>query len=161
MNVLFTSVGRRVELLKAFRTAYRSLQLEGCIIALDIDPLAPALRLADRSYIVPRLDSLDYIPTLVDICAKERADVVFPLIDPDVQVLSQHRAQIEAVGARLAVVSIEAAKTCDAALVAAGTDRPGHGRIPAFHQAAQRKRGKERLQSSRRSGTRFFFGLCA
>jgi carbamoyl-phosphate synthase large subunit len=119
MNVLFTSVGRRVELLKAFRTAYRSLQLEGCIIALDIDPLAPALRLADRSYIVPRLDSLDYIPTLVDICAKERADVVFPLIDPDVQVLSQHRAQIEAVGARLAVVSIEAAKICGDKLLTA------------------------------------------
>src|SRR6516165_7865676 len=111
-NTLFTSVGRRVELLKAFRAAYRSLQLEGRIIALDTDPLAPGLRLVDRHYIVPRDDSADYIPALIDICAKEGVDVVFPLIDPDIQVLPRYRAQIEAVGARLATVSVEAAKIC-------------------------------------------------
>jgi carbamoyl-phosphate synthase large subunit len=113
MNILFTSVGRRVELLKAFRTAYRSLQLKGRIIAIDADPLAPALRLVDRPYIVPRVYSAEYVPALIDICAKEEIDVVFPLIDPDIQVLPQHRAQIEAVGARLATVSVEAAKICD------------------------------------------------
>jgi carbamoyl-phosphate synthase large subunit len=112
MNILFTSVGRRVELLKAFRTAYRALELKGRIIALDCDLLAPALNLVDRPYVVPRVDSSDYIPALVDICAKEEVDVVFPLIDPDIQVLPRHRAQIEAVGARLAAVSVEAATIC-------------------------------------------------
>ena len=112
MNILFTSAGRRVELLRAFRAAYQCLQLEGSMIAIDADPLAAALRIADRIYIVPRLDSPDYIPALVEICAKERVDVVFPLIDPDIQVLSQHRAKLEVVGAKLAVVSMEAAKIC-------------------------------------------------
>jgi carbamoyl-phosphate synthase large subunit len=112
MNILFTSVGRRVELLRAFRAAYQSLRLEGRIIGLYIDPLAAALRLADRHYIVPGVDLSDYVPALVDICTKERADVVFPLIDPDIQVLSQHRAKLEAVGTKLAVVSIGTAKIC-------------------------------------------------
>lgn len=101
---MFTSVGRRVELLRAFRVAYESLGLEGDVIALDIDPLAPALQLADRPYIVPRLDAPSYVPTLLDICHKEKVDVVFPLIDPDIPVLAEHCAEIEATGAKLAVI---------------------------------------------------------
>jgi carbamoyl-phosphate synthase large subunit len=111
VNVLFTSAGRRVELLRAFRRAYQALGLDGDIVAVDIDPLAPALQVADRPYIVPRLSTPDYVPALVDICRQERVDLVFPLIDPDIPVLAQHRAAIEAAGARPAVVSPEAAAT--------------------------------------------------
>ena len=44
VNVLFTSAGRRVELMRAFRKAYKQLGLRGSIVATDIDPLAPALK---------------------------------------------------------------------------------------------------------------------
>lgn len=107
INVLFTSVGRRVELLRSFRNAYESLKFEGNIIAVDIDPLAPALQIADRSYIVPRLSSEDYIPTLIEICKQEHVNLVFPLIDPDIQILAHYKQEIETTGARLAVVSPE------------------------------------------------------
>jgi len=109
VNVLFTSVGRRVELLRAFRRVYRSLGLAGSIVAVDIDPLAPALQEADRPYLVPRLDSPDYVPTLAQICEREKVNLVFPLIDPDIPVLAANRADLEATGARLAVVSAQAA----------------------------------------------------
>lgn len=109
VNVLFPSVGRRVELLRAFRQAYTALGLAGHIVATDIDPLAPALRLADRHYLVPRLTSPEYIPALAEICRRERIDLVFPLIDPDIPVLACHRLELEATGARLAVVSPQAA----------------------------------------------------
>jgi carbamoyl-phosphate synthase large subunit len=109
VSVLFTSAGRRVELLRAFRQAYRLLGLQGQIVALDVDPLAPALQVADRPYVVPRLDSPDFIPTLVDICRRDRIDLVFPLIDPDIPVLAAHKAAIEAAGARVAVVPPQAA----------------------------------------------------
>lgn len=105
VNVLFTSVGRRVELLRAFRQAYQALNLAGHIVAVDIDPLAPALRLADKPYLVPRLTEPDYIPSLVEICHREQVDLIFPLIDPDIPVLARQRAALEATGARLAVVS--------------------------------------------------------
>ncbi len=78
---------------------------------MDIDPLVPALREADFPYVVPRLTSPDYIPTLVEICRKECVSLVFPLIDPDIAVLAAHRQAIEATGARVAVVSVEAAET--------------------------------------------------
>lgn len=108
-NVMFTSVGRRVELLRAFRRAYQALGLRGRIIAVDIDPLAPALQLADRPYLVPNTPSEEFIPELIEICRREQVHLVFPLIDPDIPVLSHHRKALQATGAQLAVVRPEAA----------------------------------------------------
>lgn len=109
--MLFTSAGRRVELLAAFRRAYDALGLAGQMVAVDIDPLAPALQAADRPFIVPRLTAPGYIPALVEICQQEQVSLVFPLIDPDIPVLAAHREALEATGARLAVVSPQAAET--------------------------------------------------
>ncbi len=108
ISLVFTSAGRRVELLRVFKAAFRSLDLDGSVIALDIDPLAPALQVADRSYIVPHLSSRDFIPTLIRICRRERAKAIFPLIDPDIPVLAAHRTELEATGVSLAVAPLEA-----------------------------------------------------
>lgn len=113
MTVLFTSAGRRVELLRAFRRAYHTLGVHGKIIAADMDPLAAALQVADCRYVVPPLTSTEYLPALVDICRRDRVDLVFPLIDPDISVLASHRDVIEATGARLAVVSRQAAAVAE------------------------------------------------
>ena len=107
INLVFTSAGRRVELLRAFKAAYLALGLDGNIVALDVDPLAPALQVADRAHIVPRLSSPDYVPKLRDIIEQERGTVVFPLIDPDIPVLAKHRALLEKTGARLAAAPLE------------------------------------------------------
>jgi len=108
--VLFASVGRRVELLRAFRRAYEGFSLPSRIVALDVDPLAPALREADVPCLVPRLTSPDYLPALIGICRREGVKLVFPLIDPDIPVLAANRSAIEATGARVAAVSAEAAE---------------------------------------------------
>lgn len=108
INILFTSVGRRVELMRAFRQAYEALGLDGNIVAVDIDPLAPALQVVDRPYIVPRLDSPEYIPVLTKICQEEQVDLVFPLIDPDIPILAANRMVLEAIGTRVMVVKPDA-----------------------------------------------------
>lgn len=105
MNVLFTSAGRRVELLRSFRQAFETLGITGRIVAVDTDPLAPALQIADAPYITPRVDAPDYLSVLVSICRRERVDLVFPLIDPDIPILARHRDTLEATGARVAAVS--------------------------------------------------------
>ena len=110
VNLLFASAGRRVELLRLFRQAYRQLGVEGRIIATDIDPLAPALQEADASRIVPRVDDPAYIPAMAEICKVEQISMVFPLIDPAIPVLARNRGALESTGARLAVVSAEAAE---------------------------------------------------
>jgi len=94
--------------MRAFRRAYETLGLAGKIVATDIDPLAPALQEVDRPYIVPRLDSPDYIPALVGICQQEEVGLIFPLIDPDIPVLAANRTVLEETGVRVAVVSSDA-----------------------------------------------------
>jgi len=110
VNVLFTSVGRRVELMRAFRQAYSELGLKGSILATDIDPLAPALTEVDRYYLVPRVDDPEYIPALAQICRGEAIRLIFPLIDPDIPILAEGRELLEESGASLAAVPATAAR---------------------------------------------------
>jgi carbamoyl-phosphate synthase large subunit len=109
ITILFTSVGRRVELLHLFHAACRSLGLRGRILATDIDPLAPALSVADDHYIVPRLDDVAFGPQLMEICRREKVDLVLPTIDPDIPVLASLRAELKGIGTQALVVCPEAA----------------------------------------------------
>ena len=114
INLLFCSVGRRVELLRDFKQAFEKLGLERHIVAVDLDPLAPALREADCSYLVPPVNSDQYVPTLVQICRQEQIDIVFPYIEPEVAILGSKREPIEETGARLTTVAHESLEiACD------------------------------------------------
>jgi carbamoyl-phosphate synthase large subunit len=108
LNLLFTSAGRRNELLRAFRRAFEELDIHGNIIVADIDPLAPAIQEADLSYIVPRVDDPGYVPELVNICKQEDIRMIFPLLDPDIPVLASNKEVLET-DERLVVVVPEAA----------------------------------------------------
>jgi carbamoyl-phosphate synthase large subunit len=111
VNVLFTSAGRRVELLRAFRRAYAALELPGKIHATDIDPLAASLQVADRAHLVPRLTDPAYIPTLIEIVQRERISLIFPLIDPDIPVLANQAAALADAGAMLMTPAPEGLET--------------------------------------------------
>ena len=106
MNVLFSSVGRRVELIRGFHNAYKQLGIKGNIIAIDSDPLAPALQIANSFFVVPRLTSPKYLKTLAYICRHENVGLIFPLIDPDIPILAANRNTLEATGARVMVVCV-------------------------------------------------------
>jgi carbamoyl-phosphate synthase large subunit len=130
VNILFPSVGRRVELLRCFREAYKDLGVEGNIVATDIDPLAPALREADRFYLGPRIDDPSYVSTLIDICRNEAIDLIFPLIDPEIPVLAAARDELQATGAFVCTVDERGARIASDKLetyrffVAAGIPTP-------------------------------------
>jgi len=109
-SILLTSAGRRVELVRAFRRAYEKLGLPGRVIAADHDPLAPSLQAADRSFIIPAMDSPEYMPSLVKICRDERVRLIFPLIDPDIEALAAHKDELEETGASLASVPVGSAR---------------------------------------------------
>jgi carbamoyl-phosphate synthase large subunit len=109
VNILFTSAGRRVELLREFRRALTDLSIDGSVIAIDIDPLAPALSQADRYYMVPRITEPGFVPTVLDICERDNIDLLIPLVDRDIPVLVPHRDDIESRGTRALLPTAEAA----------------------------------------------------
>lgn len=109
MNVLFCSAGRRVELLKDFK---KSMDKGDRIIAADLSNLAPALYVADRYYIVPRIDDPAYFDTILNICRKEKIDAVTTLIDPEIELLSKNRDRFEKIGVEVLAPYLETAELC-------------------------------------------------
>lgn len=109
MNILFCSVGRRCELLKDFRN---TLGDKVRIIVTDNSYYAPALAFADESYKVPLITAQDYIPTILDICKREQINAVTTLIDPEIAILAEHRAEFEEVGVEVLAPYTDTARLC-------------------------------------------------
>ncbi len=101
MNILLTSVGRRVELLKAFRESIYQPK----IITADSKRNAPASFLADTAELVPKINDPNYIDSLLDICDRHRIDLLIPLIDPELPLLSLHQQQFRDRGVTVLVSS--------------------------------------------------------
>ena len=94
MKILFTSVGRRVELMQAFRKAADELGVSLTIIGADITPSAPALFFCDETKIVCRIREPEYIPQLLEICETEKVDCLIPTIDTDLLLLGLWKCSI-------------------------------------------------------------------
>ncbi|MFE0558228.1 ATP-grasp domain-containing protein [Paenibacillus sp. NPDC058910] len=106
-NILFTSAGRRVSLIRYFKEALLELGIEGLMVTADMRRNAPAAWVSDAHEILPRVTDLDYIPRLMDICEKHAIKLVIPLIDTELQVLADHRFEFEKIGAFVLVSAPE------------------------------------------------------
>ena len=113
VNLLFTSVGRRVELIRAFKKSAKRLNIDCKIFGTDIDELAPALNCVDKSFMVPRVTDPNYIYQLLEICESEEINAVFPLIDPDITVLSMAEPIFSKLKLKLFVSNQNAVKICE------------------------------------------------
>jgi carbamoyl-phosphate synthase large subunit len=107
LNVLISSAGRRVTLLRGFQEALEALRVTGHVFATDASPLAAAWHAADDRWIVPRCDDPQFIPTLLDICERRNVRVVIPTIDTELAALAEHRCEFAARGATVVVSSPE------------------------------------------------------
>lgn len=112
MNILLTSVGRRVELLKAFRESMLRSGTTGKIITTDLKRNAPASFLADTAEIVPRVDDPHYIDRLLDICDRHQIDLLIPLIDTELNLLSLHEQRFRDRGVTVLISSAAVNDIC-------------------------------------------------
>ncbi len=112
MNILLTSVGRRVELLKAFRESMYRSNISGKIITTDLKGNAPASFLADTAELVPRINDPDYIDRLLDICDRHQIDLLIPLIDTELHLLSLHEQRFRDLGVTVLISSAAVNDIC-------------------------------------------------
>jgi carbamoyl-phosphate synthase large subunit len=89
-TVLFTCAGQRVDIVDAFREAGATT------VAVDVNPLAPALYHADRYALVPRVGEPDYVPALRRIVDEHDVRLVVPLTDLDQVTLARRRDELGA-----------------------------------------------------------------
>ena len=125
-NILVTAGSRRVPLVQAFRNALRANGVGGSVVVTDVNPLSPAVHVADRSYRVPMATDEDYIPEVLGICESEGVRLVVPTIDDELPLFGAARAEFTAQGAVVGCSPEETSLLCNdkyatcAALTAAG-----------------------------------------
>lgn len=112
MRILFTGVGRRIELLQAFRNAALVLNKELKIYGADIAGTAPALAYCDFTRRVVAMKDPSYIQTLIDICLNDHIDLIIPTIDTDLLVLSENKEKFETIGTRVMISPPDKIRIC-------------------------------------------------
>lgn len=103
IHILVTGVGRRVELLQAFRQAALKLNINLKIYGADMAGTAPTLAYCDYTRKVCAMRDPRYIQQLVDICVADKIDLVMPTIDTDLLVLSRNVDEFKKVGTRVLI----------------------------------------------------------
>jgi carbamoyl-phosphate synthase large subunit len=113
LNVLVTAASRRVPLVRAFQAALRDLDLPGRVIVTDINPLSPAVHLADRWHEVPLASDPGYMDVVLAICRAEHVSLVVPTIDDELVQFGQARERFEAQNMRVAVSPALTSRICN------------------------------------------------
>jgi carbamoyl-phosphate synthase large subunit len=106
--LLFSSAGRRVELIQCFRIAAKDIGIELKVIAIDMDPLwSPACQMADQSYRVPHCNDSGFINQVASICKKHNVSLIIPTIDTELIVYSNSKEYFGEIGTKVMVSSEE------------------------------------------------------
>lgn len=98
MKVLFTAIGRRVQLIEHFKKYHR-------VTGVDIEELVPAKYFVDAFYKVPKWNDKDYIDNLLNICQKEKIDMLIPLFEREFTLLCENREKFNEIGTVLILSS--------------------------------------------------------
>ena len=112
-RILFTGVGRRVELMQAFRQAANRLNVILKLYGADIAGTASsALAFCDYTRKVCGMRDTDYIPQLLRICEADHLDLLIPTIDTDLLVLSQNAAKLDEIGTKVLISKSDKIAIC-------------------------------------------------
>ena len=112
IRILFTGVGRRVELLQAFRNAALVLNKDLKIYGADMEGTAPALVYCDYVRRVVAMKDPAYIDDLLAICKKDKIDLIIPTIDTDLMVLSENKERFGLVGTKVMISTPDKISIC-------------------------------------------------
>ena len=112
ITILFSCVGRRVELIQAFRAAGQRLGVSVRVVGTDSDSTAPALSGVDVPILVPPISDGRYIASLVEAAKIHNARTLIPTIDTDLPLLSRHREDFRAVGCEPLIAAPDVIDIC-------------------------------------------------
>jgi carbamoyl-phosphate synthase large subunit len=112
-NILILSAGRRVSLVKAFMTEAALQDASIKVFTADADPsLSSACQVSDASFRVPRINDLQFIPSLEKYCTDQNVKIIIPTIDTELLILSQNKKKFEEKGIYIMVPDEELVTIC-------------------------------------------------
>lgn len=112
-NILITSVGRRVSLVKAFQHELKFLFQKSKLFTADMNPeWSSACRVSDGFFSLPRVTDPMYINALFELCIEYSVGLVVPTIDTELLVLAANKQKFADAGIVLAVSDLEMVVRC-------------------------------------------------
>ncbi|SFD73121.1 ATP-grasp domain-containing protein [Flavobacterium phragmitis] len=113
MNILITSAGQRVSLVRAFKNELKKTFSTGMVYTVDMSPnLSPACQVSDGYKAVKRVDDADYIKELISICKDWKIKLVIPTIDTELIFLSTNKLMFKNEGIEVIVSNEDFIKKC-------------------------------------------------
>ncbi len=91
-NILITSGGRRVSLVRAFKKELSKIDINGKIFVSDSQPhLSSAAQIADKAFKICKIEDDNFIDLLLEICIKNEVKLIVPTIDTELLILSKNQ----------------------------------------------------------------------
>lgn len=112
VRLLLTCVGRRVELVEAFRRAADRARIKLTIFGTDVNWLAPAMHRVDRGILVHPIREGTYIEELRDVVRKNHINLLVPTIDTELPLLAAALDRFTKIGCRALVSSPRVVDIC-------------------------------------------------
>jgi carbamoyl-phosphate synthase large subunit len=113
LDVLVTAASRRVPLVEGFRSALAALGVRGRVLVTDVNPLSPAVHVADGWFQVPLANHPDYLDTLLTICEAEGIGLLVPTIDDEVELLGRSVPMFSRLRTKVAVSAEATSRLCN------------------------------------------------
>jgi carbamoyl-phosphate synthase large subunit len=111
--VLVTAASRRVPLVLGFRRALEALGEQGSVVVTDVNPLSPAVHVADRAYLVPMSSDPAYLDEIDAICESESITLLVPTIDDELNLFAAARDRFARRGVTVVISAPETTATCN------------------------------------------------
>ena len=112
-NILITSAGQRVALVRDFQETLRRFFPEAKVYTTDMNPrLAPAAYVSDGCFEVFRVTDPQYIPQLLQLCKSNYIGLIVPTIDTELLVLAENKKLFEENGIAVSVSVHDFIKIC-------------------------------------------------
>jgi carbamoyl-phosphate synthase large subunit len=112
INILVTSAGT-ASAINVIKSLKLQKEFDVKIYAVDIDITAPGLYLADAFCIVPRNNSPDYLPVIIEYCKKEDISVIFPIHSSDIKIFADNCTEISRNNIKMLIPPSDAINICN------------------------------------------------
>ena len=90
-NILITSAGRRVSLIKFFKIELKKIFVDAKVFTTDFNPeLSSACNISDGFFSICRVTDANYVLSLIEICIENKIKILIPTIDTELLVLSKN-----------------------------------------------------------------------
>tara|TARA_B110000238_G_C16084394_1_gene420936 strand:- start:339 stop:1304 length:966 start_codon:yes stop_codon:yes gene_type:complete len=114
-NILITSAGRRVSLLKGFIKASKDFDTKSEVFTTDLNPVdsSPTSHFAAKSFKIGFFSEPNYVDDLLKICLDNKVKIVVPTVDTELLLLADAKLKFKKHGIHIIVSDSELVTTLD------------------------------------------------